>query len=170
MNSAKSRFFYSGFGNNELIWDIQKQQIQGQIKSMGYKQFDQMSGWKGKEKDKFEAMQQIYVKLIDYGDSAASKITSWLEGGKITPGTISKLNSHNWDEGDSGSNNNSGGNNNNSGNNGSSGSNNGSNSGSNSGSNQNQNGTGQDQNQGNQNWILPAALAGGGLLLLLAMR
>ncbi|WP_409029434.1 transglutaminase-like domain-containing protein [Gracilimonas sediminicola] len=77
-------------GKKESAADKSKQQVQSELKSLGYPQFTKMSGWKGNEAQKLDAMQAI-LNAVQGNPSAASTITGWLEGGNVTPGTISKV-------------------------------------------------------------------------------
>jgi phage tail tape-measure protein len=76
-------------GNNESVEDKNKQKLQKELKKQGFGKFTKMSGWKGNEAKKEEAMRIILVAVNEYS-SAASMISGWLEGGQVTPNTIMK--------------------------------------------------------------------------------
>lgn len=82
----------TSLGKKESKADKSKQQIQAQLKRMGYPQFAKMKGWKGNEKNKEQAMQTILTAVNQYPE-AVSAITGWLEGGKVTPATINRVKS-----------------------------------------------------------------------------
>lgn len=84
--------FLTTLGKKESKADKSKQQIQSQLKRMGYPQFTKMKGWKGDEKRKEQAMRAILTAVNQY-PGAASAITGWLEGGKVTPATIKRVKS-----------------------------------------------------------------------------
>lgn len=79
-----------GGGKSESPADKSKQKIQKKLSQMGHPEFSSMSGWKGDEKKKKRAM-QIILATIQKNPASAKTIKRWLEGGKITPGTIQKI-------------------------------------------------------------------------------
>lgn len=79
-------------GKRESPADLNKQRIQNELKKRGFPQFSKMSGFKGDEKAKAEAMATILVTVENYPGSAR-KIESWLSNGNITPQTISRIKS-----------------------------------------------------------------------------
>ena len=76
-----------GGGSNESPSDKNKQAIQQELANMGYPQFSKMSGWGGDEAAKEMAMKIIYTAIKQYPE-AGDVITNYLEGGKITPDTV----------------------------------------------------------------------------------
>lgn len=96
---SKLKLGGGGSAKKNLIASAKKKDIQNKLKKMGYPQFSNMQGWKGNEPRKAQAMQTIYD-AIQRNRSAASTIIGWLEGGQVTPGTISKIKNANFSKTD----------------------------------------------------------------------
>lgn len=77
-------------GGKESQADLDKQEIQDQLASLGYPEFSRMSGWGGDEKAKRNAVSLI-LDAVTADPAAGSQIVGYLEGGKVTPGTIEKV-------------------------------------------------------------------------------
>lgn len=80
-------------GKKESKADKTKQQIQQDLANLGYPQFSQMSGFKGNEKAKRDAMQAIYDAVTVY-TNAGITIQNYLENGNVTPQTVQKVKSN----------------------------------------------------------------------------
>jgi len=80
------------FGNSESAEDKSKQKIQDELAYQGYGQFSKMSGFRGNEKKKLEAMKLIQA-VIKTGALSVSKLSSYLEKGNITPRTVRRIES-----------------------------------------------------------------------------
>lgn len=99
----KGSMFQGMFGSKESPADKTKQKIQQELANLGYGQFQKMSGWKGDEKRKQQAMATIF-KAVQADENNAGKITGWLDsGGNITPETIRKIKANNLTQKSSGS-------------------------------------------------------------------
>ena len=78
-------------GKKESQADLTKQDIQKELANKGFPQFSKMSGFKGNEKQKRNAMRTVFQAVVEF--NMANQVTQWLENGNITPGTISKIES-----------------------------------------------------------------------------
>lgn len=76
------------FSKDESPEDLKKQDIQKKLKNMGFPEFSSMSGWKGDEAKKMQAMKLIYQVVAAGKEQLALDA---LNGGDVTPETIQEL-------------------------------------------------------------------------------